>query len=219
MEKIYSRNTRRFQILCVSIIFIGGVLDLAFTQSSTKKLSVKQESLLENTSNSLSLKDISSRIEDLKKEVDTLFEQININMQDVRETSSSLIELNKKLEKINSDIIDILTKIENLSQEISNVKKENLELKETVEKKSVATVAAEKEPNELQTTGDIEFNDYKELNKKIESLKKEINETKELTKFQTASEVKDPNLRRIITSPYFVLTSFIISIFALLAAF
>lgn len=148
--------------------------------------------------------------------------QVSINSQDVRETSSSLIELNKKIEKINKDLLETLKKIENLSQEISALKRENIEIKEKLE--TTITSQPTVEPQEIKEitripSREIEFDDYKVLSKRIEEIKKELQDIKEAQKLQTATEIKDPNLRRIVTSPYFTLTIFFISIFALIAAF
>lgn len=166
-----------------------------------------------------------TQVEKLQQELENIKQQLSSLPQEVTETSSSLIELNHKIEKINSDIVNILQKIENLSQEISYLKRENIELRQVVEttKVSQSTASLTQPLEETKTlpsmSSKIEFNDFDILNKKIEQLKKEIEDIKEEQKLHSVSEIKDPNLRRIVTSPYFVLTTFLISIFALIAAF
>lgn len=169
------------------------------------------------------IKELSQKVDDLKKQLDELSKQVSLNSQDVRETSASLIDLNKKIEKVNNDLLDILRKIESLSQEISSLKRENIEIKEKIDRQLVykPEVVEDKSYKEetRTTTREIEFDDYKILNKRIEEVRKELQELKESQKLQSASDIKDPNLRRIVTSPYFTLTVFFISIFALIAAF
>ncbi|MEM4367735.1 MAG: hypothetical protein QXO21_01785, partial [Candidatus Anstonellales archaeon] len=168
------------------------------------------------------IKELSQKVDELQKQIEELSTQVSANSKDVTETSSSLIELNKKIEKINNDLLDTLKKIENLSQEISALKRENIEIKEKIDTSitSQPTVEPQEYKEETKTSSkEIEFDDYKVLNKKIEEIKKELQDIKETQKLQIATDIKDPNLRRIVTSPYFTLTIFFISIFALIAAF
>ncbi len=121
----------------------------------------------------------------------------------------------------------MLKKIESLSTEISNIKKDNIELQERIEtiERSKDIVVLDKNFSQKKETIDYEIkekseiNDIETLNKKIDGLKREILEIKEEQRLQNISEIKDPNLKRITKSPYLVLTTLIISIFALIAAF
>ena len=169
---------------------------------------------------------MSQKVDELQNEVEQIKQQIQQASQDVNETSSSIIELNKKVEKINNDIIDILKKIEFLTQEISYLKNENLKLQQnmgeiskTVQQNTQKNEAIIPKTEEVSSTGKLEINDFEVLNKKIEQIKKEVEEIKETQKLATMTEIKDPNLRRIVSSPYLVLTTLLISIFALIASF
>ncbi len=168
---------------------------------------------------------MSQKIDKLQKEFELIKQQLEQLSLDVDETSSSIIELNKKIEKINTDIIDILKKIESLTQEISFLKNENLKVQQRLDEinrshqVSTNVESSESEPQKILTTTKFELNDFEVLNKKIEQLKKEVEEVKETQKLSTMAEIKDPNLRRILSSPYLVLTTLLISIFALIAAF
>ncbi len=197
-------------------------------QKST--LTVKSQSST-STSVDKKIKEMTERFEEIKQNFEELSskveeykKQAEIYSQDVKETSSSLIELNRKIEKINQDLVTILQKIEAANQEISYLKRENIELRQKVETQPFQIdVISSSGVQDAQTTqlssGAIEFNDFEVLNRKIEQLKKDIDELKETQKLQTAPEIKDPNLRRIITSPYFILTAFFLSVFAIIAAF
>ncbi|MCX7910648.1 MAG: hypothetical protein N2505_03615 [Endomicrobia bacterium] len=218
MAKIYSRLSRRLQIFF--ILFIFG--NLNFKNIFVSELLAQSKSSTQSISYNKAIKELSEMLEELRKDVENVKQQLSLNSQDIQETSSSLIELNKKIEKINNDILDILKKIENISQEISLLKKENIELREKIETQKpledASTIPSQKDTINLSTKN-IDFDDYQVLNKKIEDIKKELQEIKETQKLQMVSEIKDPNLKRIVTSPYFTLTIFFISIFALIAAF
>jgi len=172
------------------------------------------------------VKTLSQKIDTLQKELEQTKQQLDQLSQDVNETSASLIELNRKVEKVNNDIIDILKKIESLSQEISYIKNENLKFQQSLDElgrlqQSVQSknVNLSTESLKVSTIPKLELDDFEILNKKIEELKKEVEEIKETQKLTTMAEIKDPNLRRIVSSPYLVLTTLLISIFALIAAF
>lgn len=184
-----------------------------FTQTKSDSSQVSYSKLI---------KELSQKVDELQKQIEELSTQVSANSKDVTETSSSLIELNKKIEKINNDLLDTLKKIENLSQEISALKRENIEIKEKIDTSITSQPTVEPQEYKEETkisSKEIEFDDYKVLNKKIEEIKKELQDIKETQKLQIATDIKDPNLRRIVTSPYFTLTIFFISIFALIAAF
>lgn len=172
------------------------------------------------------LKVLYTQLDNLQKETEMLKQQVETHSQELKETSSSLVELNRKIERINNDIVELLKKIESLTNEISYLKRENIEIRQTVDtgkifvssvSQSVNTVSSENIIS--SSSGGIEFNDFSVINKKIEQIKKEVDEIKEQQKLQIMPEIKDPNLKRIVTSPYLVLTTLIISIFALIAAF
>lgn len=174
------------------------------------------------TSTENKLKLLSEKIDELQKEVNSVKQQLDSYHNELQETSSSLVELNRKIERVNNDIVELLKKIELLSNEISYLKRENIEIKQQVETSvsSISTTTVTYTPvKPTSVSTGIEFDDFNIINKKIEQLKKEVEEIKEQQKLQTVSEIKDPNLRRIVTSPYLVLTTLLVSIFALIAAF
>ncbi|MEN3013023.1 MAG: hypothetical protein ABDH23_00185 [Endomicrobiia bacterium] len=214
MAKIYCRISRRLQIFVV--IFFVGILVFNNIFSETQIKSSQSSSYAK------AIKDLTKKLEDLQNQLDEVTQKLSSNTQDIKETSSSLIELNKKIEKINNDILDILKKIEALSQEISFLKRENIEIRQQIETQKTSQEEELLKPAQqitVDSSKDIDFNDFQVLNKRIEELKKEVQEIKETQKLQMVSEIKDPNLKRIISSPYFILSTFFISIFALLAAF
>lgn len=161
---------------------------------------------MQNSSLENKLKEISKIVESLKKEIDVYKEKTEKNYKEINEVSSSLIELNRKIEKINRDILDILKKIETVSGEIYKLKNENLYFEERLSKLESSYNLAEGKTIE-------------DLNKEINEIKKDLQQLKSTKQTNYFYEIKDPNLKRIITSPYLVLTSLLISIFALIVAF
>ncbi|MCS7152136.1 MAG: hypothetical protein NZ928_07160 [Endomicrobia bacterium] len=214
MGRIYCRTTGRFQLFLIAIIII-----VCTAKINTESLTVKH-----STRPQVSTSKLNKEVENLSKEVEGLKQKVVELSKEISETSSSLVELNRKLERINLDITSILEKIELLSQEISSLKRENIEIKQNLEQasknKNIITENADsKEVRSVVAPAEINISDYDILDKKIDELRKELQEIKETQKLQTMPEVKDPNLRRILTSPYLVLTTLLISIFALIAAF
>ncbi|MCX7716234.1 MAG: hypothetical protein N2Z73_02325 [Endomicrobia bacterium] len=218
MGKIYCRVATRFQIFSVIFIFVNATFLLAENKKQT--LIVKSQTT-SSTSVEQNVKLLSEKIDSLQKELEILKQQVETKLQDLQETSSSLIELNRKIERVNQDIVDILKKIESLTNEISYLKREDIQLKQSIEttKTSTGAVIYEKSETRPIVSSSIEFDDFEVINKKIEQVKKEVEDIKEQQKFYNVAEIKDPNLRRIITSPYLVFTTLLISIFALIAAF
>jgi len=222
MVKIYCRAARRFQIFFILLVI--GINIFAQSQQKSQLVVKSQPSLQQKTYENV--KTLSQKIDTLQKELEQTKQQLDQLSQDVNETSASLIELNRKVEKVNNDIIDILKKIESLSQEISYIKNENLKFQQSLDElgrlqQSVQSknVNLSTESLKVSTIPKLELDDFEILNKKIEELKKEVEEIKETQKLTTMAEIKDPNLRRIVSSPYLVLTTLLISIFALIAAF
>lgn len=223
MAKICFRTARRFQIFFILLVF--GINIFAQSQQKSQIGEKSQLSLQKVNEN---IKILSQTVNELQQEIELIKQQVQQASDDVNETSSSLIELNRKIEKVNNDVIDILKKIESLTQEISYIKNENLKFQQSLDEISKQQQNVQKkeskeslvvETEKISTTGKLEINDFEILNKKIEQLKKEVEEIKETQKLTTMVEIKDPNLRRIVASPYLVLTTLLISIFALIAAF
>jgi chromosome segregation ATPase len=174
------------------------------------------------------IKLLSKKLESINIEIEELKKQLYNNTTEIKDTGGSVVELNRKTERLNNDIIDLMTKIETISKEISELKIKliNIESFET----KIGSYNVLSQPTTFpqtvqpQKTNDIKMTseyDYRvnQLVQEVNNLKLEIKEIKQTQNIPVVSEIKDPNLRRILTSPYLVITSVIISIFALIATF
>ncbi len=179
------------------------------------------------------LKLLMKQFEEIKIDLENIKSKITFQKADtsneLKEAVGSILELNRKLERINSDVINLMEKIEGITKEISWLKTEILKLQQrtdTLESTYRIAISSNVTTENVfsSSTQDlpgfsIEDTEIEQLNKKIYLLKKELDELKELHKTYTVSEIKDPNLRRILTSPYLVITSLLLSIFALITVF
>jgi len=193
------------------MLFIGNVFGQQKSSLSVKKVDVNKNVHSEIKNFAVELEKMSLEIEELKK-------RVNSNAVEIKDTGSSVVELNRKIERLNNDIINLMSRVETLSKDVSDLKVQQL----TAESKSVVQEVAEQtvlsqqpqKPDSIKTSFE-----EKQLMQEISDLKKELKEVKENQNISTASDIKDPNLRRVLTSPYLTVTSVLISIIALIATF
>lgn len=171
-----------------------------------------------NKSVNTEIKNLSTELKKMSLELQEIKEKTNNNTTEIKETGSSIVELNRKIERLNNDIINLMSRVETLSKDVSDLKIQQFtaESKTIIQEETEQTVLSQ----QPQKIGSIKTSfEQQQLTQEINDLKKELKEIKDNQKVSNVSDIKDPNLKRVLTSPYLVITSVLISIIALIATF
>ncbi len=160
------------------------------------------------------IKNIQSRIKTISSEIEKIFNEIselktktNTVIEETNIMGGSIVELNRKLERANNEILNLMVKIESITRDISELKVQQFASSEQKLIKDESEVFAKVSSSEIE-----------KLSTEINNLKQEIKLLKENLVSDNLA-VKDPNMRRILTSPYLTITSVLISIIALISVF